>query len=128
MKKIIAMLLVLTMVLSMIGCGQSGSESAAPEETAPVEEESPLAFPVTVTDQAGRTVTIEAEPERIVSGYYISTSLLIALDLDEKLVGINTVVDDARAKGGIYDPSGRRIHHIAHPGVYIISGQKVFVK
>ena len=40
-------------------------------------------YPVTLTDHAGRTVTIEKAPERLVSGYYISTSLLIALDLDE---------------------------------------------
>ena len=93
MKRFVTFLLSLTMVLSMIGCGQSGSESAAPEETAPVEEESPLAFPVTVTDQAGRTVTIESEPERIVSGYYISTSLLIALDQEDKLVGIEAKAD-----------------------------------
>jgi len=46
------------------------------------------AYPVTVTDQAGREVVIEEAPERLVSGYYISTSLLIALDLDEKMVGI----------------------------------------
>ncbi|MBE5773566.1 MAG: ABC transporter substrate-binding protein [Clostridiales bacterium] len=45
-------------------------------------------YPVTVTDHAGREVTIEAEPEKLVSGYYISSSLLIALDLDEKMVGI----------------------------------------
>ena len=45
-------------------------------------------YPVTVTDQAGRKVTIESEPQKLVSGYYISTSLLIALDLDDKLVGI----------------------------------------
>ena len=45
-------------------------------------------FPVTVTDQAGREVTIEKEPETLVSSYYISTSLLMALDIDEKLVGV----------------------------------------
>ena len=97
MKRFVTFLLSLTMVLSMIGC--AGSEKAeepaepAVEEPAPVEEESPLAFPVTVTDQAGRTVTIESEPERIVSGYYISTSLLIALDQEDKLVGIEAKAD-----------------------------------
>ena len=45
-------------------------------------------FPVTLTDHAGREVTIEAQPERLVSGYYISSSALIALDLEDKLVGI----------------------------------------
>ena len=50
--------------------------------------EDAVLYPVTVTDQAGRTVTIEQKPEKLVSGYYISTSLLIALDLDDQLVGI----------------------------------------
>ena len=50
-------------------------------------------YPITVTDQAGREVTIEKQPERLVSGYYISTSLLIALDLDDSLVGIEAKAD-----------------------------------
>jgi iron complex transport system substrate-binding protein len=41
-----------------------------------------------VTDQAGRQVTIEKEPQRLISSYYITTSLLMALDLDERLVGV----------------------------------------
>lgn len=45
-------------------------------------------YPVTVTDQLGREVTLEKEPETLVSGYYISTSLLIALGLEDRLVGI----------------------------------------
>lgn len=36
----------------------------------------------------GREVTLDAEPERLVSGYYITTSYLTALDLEDKLVGI----------------------------------------
>lgn len=43
---------------------------------------------ITIIDAAGREVTLTAVPQRIVSGYYISTSLLIALGLREKLVGI----------------------------------------
>jgi len=45
-------------------------------------------YPIKVTDQAGREVIIEKEPQRLVSCYYITTSLLMALDLDEKMVGI----------------------------------------
>lgn len=52
------------------------------------------AFPVTLIDTAGREVTIEDAPERLVSGYYISTSTLIALGQADKLVGI-----EAKAKG-----------------------------
>ena len=45
-------------------------------------------YPLTLTDHAGRTVTIEDKPERLVSGYYISTSAMIALGLEDELVGI----------------------------------------
>ena len=45
-------------------------------------------YPMTVVDQAGREVVIEEKPEKLVSGYYISTSLLIALGLDDQMVGI----------------------------------------
>ena len=67
MKKIVSLLLTLLLLLS-------AAQAAG--------------YPVTLTDQAGREVTIEAKPERLVSGYYISSSVLIALELDEKLVGI----------------------------------------
>ena len=68
MKRIVALLLSLILLLS----------------TAAVAE----GYPLTVTDQAGREVTIEQAPEKLVSGYYISTSLLIALGLDDQMVGI----------------------------------------
>lgn len=99
MKKSLSMLLALAMTLSLAGCGQGGkSEAPVPEAassavTPPAPEQSaaePSAshYPITVTDQAGREVVIEEEPEKLVSGYYISTSLLIALDLEDQLVGI----------------------------------------
>ena len=99
MKKLLSLLLVLTMLLSLTACGQTGkpeettpatTEATAPATTETVPETTVALshYPVTVTDHAGREVVIEEEPEKLVSGYYISTSLLIALDLDERLVGI----------------------------------------
>ena len=82
MKRIISLLLALTMVLSFAACGQAGN----PEETKPSATINH--YPITVTDHAGREVVIEEEPERLVSCYYITSSLLMALDLDEKMVGI----------------------------------------
>mgnify|MGYP000340960508 CR=1 FL=1 len=55
--------------------------------------EKETSYPVTVTDQADRTVTIEKEPTKIVSGYYIPSSLLIALGLSDKVVGIEAKAD-----------------------------------
>lgn len=99
MKKIVALLLALLLVLSMAACGAEKPVEETVEEPAveeiveePVAEEVP-SYPVTVTDQAGREVTVEAYPETLVSGYYISSSALIALGQEEKLVGIEAKAD-----------------------------------
>lgn len=117
-KRIFSLVLALAMVLSLTACaketpaaGQTPTQavteaptqpSAEATEDIPVEvpaavtgtdEYGPVTYPVTVIDQAGREVTIEKAPERIVSGYYISTSLLIALGQEDKLVGIEAKAD-----------------------------------
>ena len=83
-KKVLSFLLVLIMVLSCSACAQTGDASGA--SAAPALKDD--AFPVTVTDQAGRTVVIEEKPQRLVSCYYITTSLLMALGVGENIVGI----------------------------------------
>ena len=45
-------------------------------------------YPLTLTDQGGREVTLTACPRRIVSGYYISTSALLALGVRDRIAGI----------------------------------------
>ena len=61
-------------------------EGADVEEAAEPDYE--VTYPITVMDQVGRQVTIEEEPQTIVSGYYISTSLLIALGQEDKIIGV----------------------------------------
>lgn len=63
----------------VVGCGSSNVESKDNK--------------VTVVDQLGREVELGGTPEKIVSSYYISTSLLINLGVQDKLVGI-----EAKAK------------------------------
>lgn len=90
MKRFLSLLLVLLLVLSMTACGQTQTNDTNDSG----KQENPAAhYPVTLTDQAGRTVTIEEAPEKLVSGYYISSSLLIALELDDGLVGIEAKAD-----------------------------------
>ncbi len=119
MKKLIALISCMALLLSTASCGKSdSSESATTEttttavtETTTAEEtettteevteaetteestETASVFPVTITDQSGREVVIEEKPEKLVSGYYISTSTLISLGLKDKLVGVEAKAD-----------------------------------
>ena len=92
MNKLLALLLAVIMVASFAACGKEPAPAPQPEPTTDVT------YPVTVKDMAGREVTLEKQPERIVSGYYISSSACIALGLTDKMVGI----EDKSAKRPIY--------------------------
>jgi len=65
--------------------------SSLPATTATTETATPAAFPVTVTDDNGKTVTIEAEPERIVSTAPASTEMLFALGMGDRVVGVTSL-------------------------------------
>jgi iron complex transport system substrate-binding protein len=77
LKKIICLVVSLTIcagvATALAACGDNGGDGS-----------------ITVTDQAGRTVTIASDPQNIVSDYYISTSMLIALGEQDNLSGIES--------------------------------------
>lgn len=81
---------------------------------APAEEQNDLqtVYPLTVTDMAGRTVTIDKEPSTIVSGYYISSSACIALGLTDKLAAIET----GAAKRPLYSLAASQLIDIPNVG------------
>ena len=85
MKRLSLFLVIVLLALSCV-FAQGANEMLNNEDTA---KDSSL-FPVTLVDMVGREVTIQEEPKRIVSGYYISSSALIAIDADSKIVGIET--------------------------------------
>lgn len=129
LKKLSAMLLALALSVSTTACGNStastttaaetaaevtteaASESAA-ETSAAAGDEMTVTYPVTITDHLGREVTIEKQPESFVSGYYISTSLLIALGLDDQLVGVEAKAD----KRNIYKLSAPELTELPSVG------------
>ena len=113
-KKQLSIILICTMLAVLTACGtdsatttqsttesttaasvseEASSEELSSEESSTEADAEQTVYPVTVTDQAGREVTIEKEPSSIVSGYYISSSLLIALGLKDKVVGIEAKAD-----------------------------------
>ena len=114
MKSILSLVLSAAMALSLAACGntsarqepdsasvQSSSEQSSatvpeaepPDTAADAADAESTVYPVTLTDQAGREVTIDSEPERLISSYYISTSMLIALGLQDSLVGVENRPD-----------------------------------
>lgn len=114
-KRILAILLAMVMVLQLTACGggESGENSSqqTPESSAvepasePTEEPPPIPEPteeptpqpeaesITVTDQAGREVTLEKPAEKIVSCYYLATASLLTLGQKGKVVGVEMKAD-----------------------------------
>lgn len=85
-KQIAALLIVFVLLLGVSACSNPGGEGTDVKST---EWER-----IIVTDQAGRDVTISERPQRIASGYYISTSLLLALGCQNRLVGIEAKAEE----------------------------------
>ena len=84
-KRFTALFLAMLMLFSLSACGSSTTDDNGTEEATTSAfdvmsqfNEIGVSYPLTVTDQAGRTVTFEKAPEKIASSYYISTSLLEA--------------------------------------------------
>ena len=83
--------------LLVAGCGSDGVEAGdTTATTAPA-----AAFPVTVTDDNGASVTVEAEPMRIVSTSPASTETLFALGLGDRVVGVSSLCDYPSEVAGI---------------------------
>jgi iron complex transport system substrate-binding protein len=94
-KRSLLFLLVLVMVISVVGCTPK-DEPEVDEEITDIGSETPQVgdeqesddATIIITDHLGRTITMENKAERIVSGYYITTSMLIPLGLEDNVVGI----------------------------------------
>lgn len=62
--------------------------TATPTPVPPTPTPTPSLYPMTVTDMAGREVTLAAEPQRIVSLAPSNTEILYALGLGARVVGV----------------------------------------
>ena len=87
-----AMIMVLLLSLSLI----AGLFTACPENSNGdnnQQDQQTQKYPLTITDQEGRTVTITSAPQKIISLSPGITESLFALGLDDKIVGVTEYCD-----------------------------------
>lgn len=97
LKRMGALALAAALCLNLAACGAASSSAAlsaaASSQAVASSAAASEAEGITLTDQAGRTVTLEQPAESIVSCYYISTYATIALGLKDKIVGLENKAD-----------------------------------
>lgn len=103
LKGSIAFLLVFIMMLSVVGCTQKPVEDVNDGNNGVVENPIEEPTEIVVTDHLGREVKFDKPAETIVSGYYISSSIVLALGLQDKVIGLEA------------KPGNRPIYALAAP-------------
>jgi len=85
------MLLMIAAIIAGCGTGTVDQNQTKGEESNPQTEATPSQgkFPVTLTDTAGNEVTIEQEPQKIISIQTSTTEIAFALGLGDKIIGVS---------------------------------------
>lgn len=89
MKKLGMKLFTGLLVIGILtGCG-SEVEEKQQQSASEIDKGKSAVFPVTLKDATGEQVTIEEEPQKIVSLIPSNTEIAFAMDLGEKIVGVS---------------------------------------
>ncbi len=87
-QKLLFAFIVLLLTAGMLaGCGSNNAADEKKGGEQGTEQQTGGAFPLTVTDATGAEITIEKEPQRIVSLVPNTTEIVFAIGLGEKVVG-----------------------------------------
>lgn len=128
-------LLLLLALLAAAGCGgprgaRQQPPAAPPASPAPAQAPG---FPLTITDDAGRTVRIDRPPERLLSLAPSNTEILYALGLEDRIVGTDSFSDFPEASrskpkvGGIVDPDFEKMVSLRPDLAFAIGGSTKIV-
>ena len=123
LKKLLVMLMVMTLTLVFVGCG---TKNTSDNSNTPQVESNQETYPVDVKDSNGTVVTIEAEPQKIVSVAPNMTELVFALGDGDKLVGRTEYCDypeealNVETIGTLYQPNIEAIIAL-EPDVVLVS-------
>lgn len=89
-KKYWRFLIFLIISMTLISaCNNSSKPQEALENGGAAVENTDSLFPITIVDSANRQVTIDKEPERIVSIQASNTEIAFALGLGDKIIGVS---------------------------------------
>ncbi|MEW8955676.1 ABC transporter substrate-binding protein [Clostridium sp.] len=118
-KKVIGLLTILILTFAMMAC------SSTPEEKKSTDKQG-VTYPLTIKDSYNREVTLDKEPERIVSIAPSITEIVAALGKEDKLVGRTDFctypesIKKVESIGGLQDPNIEKIVELK-PDVVIAS-------
>ena len=74
--------------LVMFGCSSNETNDAENNDQATETTESEVSFPLEITDSTGNSITLDAEPEKIISLIPSNTEILFALGLGDKIIAV----------------------------------------
>jgi iron complex transport system substrate-binding protein len=106
LRGICGAVLALALAWSAISCG---GRTAAPAGSAATPESgstTTTAFPVSVTDDEGVEITLDAPPDRIVTFAPSHTEIAFALGVGDKVVGVSGAFDDVPPAARSIEPVG----------------------
>ncbi|MCL5292630.1 MAG: cobalamin-binding protein [Actinobacteria bacterium] len=111
LAKLLALVVVMAAVFVAAGCLQKASKSKEAQKVRAEQGE----FPMTVKDDAGRSVEIKKAPERVVSLAPANTEILFAIGVGDKVVGVSTYCDyppEAKKKEKVGDFANPNVEKI----------------